>query len=270
MERAFMTQNDECIQTLMDLGLTFLQAKTYLALATLGKADVKNISKASNVVRQDIYRVMRTLEKLGLAEKIIATPVLYEAVPLRKGLSILLQRKAKENAELQKKTRALINNFQEDNIRIALQKEEPQFIITSEGKLFRKRFEKDIQMAQTSIDIVVSSHEVFEEMVFHHLQCFNRAMKKGVKIRALTEKAEDESISRDIQVLKKNRFFKLKYLSAPVPVTMTMFDGEEVNIRISSSLVPSLWSNNPTIVKLAASYFGKVWNETRENGAKDS
>jgi sugar-specific transcriptional regulator TrmB len=265
-----MTQNDDCIQTLMDLGLTLLQAKTYLALATIGKADVKNISKASNVVRQDIYRVMRTLEKLGLAEKVIATPVLYKAIPLKKGLSILLQRKTEENAELQKKTRALINIFQEDNVKITPQEEDTQFIITSEKTLFRKRFEKGIQMAQTNIDTIVSSHELFEEMVFHHIKGFKRAIEKGVKIRALTEKAEDESISKDIQVLKENRFFKLKYLSAPIPVTMTIFDGEEVNIRISNSLVPSLWSNNPAIVKLAASYFSKVWNETRENGAKDS
>ncbi|MCW4047841.1 MAG: hypothetical protein NWE99_09855 [Candidatus Bathyarchaeota archaeon] len=62
-------QYDECVQTLMGLGLTLLQAKTYLALATLGKADVKMISKASNVARQDIYRVMPVLQKLGLGKK---------------------------------------------------------------------------------------------------------------------------------------------------------------------------------------------------------
>jgi DNA polymerase III alpha subunit len=56
----------------MDLGLTLLQAKIYLALSKTGKATIKTISKASNSARQDIYRIMPTLQKLGLAEKIIA------------------------------------------------------------------------------------------------------------------------------------------------------------------------------------------------------
>ena len=60
---------DECAKILMDLGLTLLQAKAYLALSQLGKATVKTISKTANVARQDVYRVMLALEKLGLAEK---------------------------------------------------------------------------------------------------------------------------------------------------------------------------------------------------------
>jgi sugar-specific transcriptional regulator TrmB len=65
-----MIQDD--IQTLTDLGLSLLQAKTYLNLAKLGKANVQTIAKASNVARQDIYRVMPKLQKLGLAEKFIS------------------------------------------------------------------------------------------------------------------------------------------------------------------------------------------------------
>ena len=59
----------EQIQTLMAFGLTSLQAKTYLALAKLGKADVKTIAKVSKVARQDIYRIMPTLQKWGLEKK---------------------------------------------------------------------------------------------------------------------------------------------------------------------------------------------------------
>lgn len=120
MEKASIVQ-DEHVQTLMGLGLKFLQAKTYLALAKLGKADVKTISKASNVARQDIYRIIPTLEKLGLAEKIIANPTMYKATPIKEGLSILLQNRKEEIADLQKKTTSLINNFHANNIKINLQ-----------------------------------------------------------------------------------------------------------------------------------------------------
>lgn len=122
-DRAVMIQNDEeCIQALMKLGLTLLQATIYLALAKLGKAGVKKISKASNVARPDVYRVIPALGKIGLVEKIVATPTMYKAVPLKEGISILLQQKTDENIELQKKTKALLSNFQENNVGIAFER----------------------------------------------------------------------------------------------------------------------------------------------------
>jgi len=87
---------DEHIQALMGFGLTLLQAKIYLNLVKLEKADVKTLSKASNVARQDIYRIMLTLQKLGLTEKIIAKPTMYKATPIKEGLSILLQNKKRK------------------------------------------------------------------------------------------------------------------------------------------------------------------------------
>jgi sugar-specific transcriptional regulator TrmB len=262
-------EDSEYTQTLMSLGLTLLQAKVYLVLASLGKSDAKRISDASNIIREEIYRVLPKLEKKGLVEKIIARPTLYQPVPLREGLSILLNLRTEENAELQKKTIRLINTLQEANIRNVIYEGDSQFIITSEERLFRKRFEKNIQRAETSINSMVYPLEVFEQMVFHHLQPLQMAMERGVKMRALTEKVEDKTISRDVQVLEENPLFEVKYLSFPIPVTASIIDDKEVHIRISSRLVPSLWSNNPTIVKLSASYFDELWNKTGES-AEDS
>jgi sugar-specific transcriptional regulator TrmB len=265
----FQIEDSEYVQTLMNLGLTLLQAKVYLALASLGKSDVKKISNASNIIREEIYRVLPNLEKKGLVEKVIARPTLYNALPLREGLSILLNQKTEENAELQKKTFTLINTLQEGNLRKTLHEGDSQFIITSEHRLFRKRFEKNIQRTQTSVDLMVYPREVFEEMVFHHLKPFQMAMEKGVKMRALTEEVEDKTISKNVQILKENPFFELKCLSSPIPVTAAIYDNKGVNIRISTRIVPSLWSNNPPIVKLAASYFNELWNK-HNNRAEDS
>ena len=102
-----MLQNDETIKILMNLGLTCLQAKTYLVLTTLKEAEAKKISKISNIARQDIYRIMPELEKVGLVERIISTPTLYKAIPLKEGSFVLFQKRAKEHAALQEKIEAL-------------------------------------------------------------------------------------------------------------------------------------------------------------------
>jgi len=258
----YVTKNSEYTQILVDLGLTLLEAKTYFALATLGKTDVKTISKASNVVREEIYRIMPKLEEIGLVEKIIDRPTLYKALPLKEGLSILIQRRTKKNLELQNKTRALIQNLQKDNLRNTVQEENSQFIITSETTLFRKRIDRCIQKAQTSIDIVISP-KIFDGMIFYHFKNLKKALGKSVKIRVTTEKIEKETPPRNIGVFKKNPFFICKYLFSSIPVTMALFDNKEVNIRISDNLVPNLWSNNPEIVKLAASYFDEMWNRAK-------
>jgi sugar-specific transcriptional regulator TrmB len=76
---------DEYIQTLTELEFTLLQAKAYITLARLGKADVNSISKASNLARTDVYRVMLILERLGLAERIIDKKNCVQSPSSKKG-----------------------------------------------------------------------------------------------------------------------------------------------------------------------------------------
>jgi sugar-specific transcriptional regulator TrmB len=264
MEGAAMIQNDDCIQTLMGFGLTLLQAKMYLALATLGKAEVKTIAKASNVARQDIYRIVPMLQKLGLAEKIIANPTMYKATPIEKGLSILLQNKKKECTELQEKTTSLINSFHANTAKIDAQEEDTQFKLTSEATLFLKMHKSLHQKAQMNIDAIIPS--IFDGPVkFNEGLSFpKKAMRRGIKIRLITQKDENGLKSRELQALGENSLCELKYLATPVLFGMHIFDNKEVTLATSDNGLPSLWSNNRNLVNLAASYFDEMWSKAQE------
>jgi len=242
-----------------------LQATIYLTCAKLEKAEVQRIAKASNVARSDIYRVMPSLEKVSLVEKIVATPIMYKAVPLKEGLSILLQQNAEDHAELQKKTKALLSNLQENNVGIEVEREAPQCIITSGKNLFLKKFEKTINAGQISEDFVGTA-EGFQAMLSHHLQDIEKAMKRGAKIRAITENAKNqESTPKIIQDLKKNPLFKLKYKSDQCQISMMICDNKEVNIHVYDRPDASLWSNSPYIVKMATICFESMWKEAHES-----
>jgi sugar-specific transcriptional regulator TrmB len=258
-----MIQDNELYtQTLMKLGLTFLQAKTYLTLAKLGKAGVKRISKASDVSRPDVYRVMPALQEIGFVEKIVVNPAMYQAIPLKEGILILLQRKAEENAELQEKTKALLSNFQEDNREPTLESEESQFIITVEKKLFLRRFKDAINASQMSMDFVVTT-EIFKKMTFGSFQQIKSAAEKGIRIRAITDQVENREVMlKTIQELNKNHSFKLR--STQVPITLFIIDNKEVNIHIADRPGVSLWSNNPVEVKLATICFESLWKDAHE------
>jgi len=258
-----MFQDEEYVKTLMGLGLTLLQAKTYLALTKFGIADVKTISKVSNVARQDVHRIMPELQKWGLVEKIIATPTRYKAIPLKSGLSTLLQQKVEENTELQEKTKVLISNFEENfGSGTAIQEKELQFIITSERTLFHKRISDATDAAQTSKDAILTL-EGCRAILFHHYNHLKKALNRGVKIRMITEKTEDiQSIQKSTRDLTKNPLFQVKYTCAPPPVCMMIFDSKDVHLRMEKGAVPSFWSNNLNIVNLSMRYFDELWNKT--------
>ena len=138
---------DEQIQALMDLGLSLLQAKIYLSLASFENAPIRTISKASNIAKQDIYRIMPALQKMGLVEEILGSPIRYQAISLKTGIAVLFQRKTREYAELQNKTTQVLNTLQEKNTVDACKNEaiveEEQLLLTSEITLLLKKLEKE-------------------------------------------------------------------------------------------------------------------------------
>ncbi len=256
--KSLIQENDSYIQTLMNLGPTLLQAKTYMALVNLGKGDVKTISKASNVARSDVYRIMPALEKLGLAEKIIGRTTMYKPTPIRESLSILLQNRKQEYVELEKKTTSLLNSSYHYDLQ-DLQEENQQFKITSERNLLQKMLKNLMQSAKTSIDMVMPGKALQEKLLSDPF--YFRTINKNVKIRVLTQKVEGKISPIKPQALAKNRFIETTYSNKTGQFAMHIIDEKEVTLCLTEKEggLPCLWSNNHSIVKLAEAYFEKVW-----------
>ena len=249
---------EEHIQTLTGLGLSFLQAKAYMNLAKLGKADAKTISKTSSVARTDVYRIMITLEKLGLVERIIAETTIYKATPINEGLSILLQKRREESAGLEKKVVSLLKSFQSSDSKDSLE-DNPQFKITSEMRLLLKMHENLIRSAQTRIDIIMPAR-ILNLMLFYH-QNFFRKTQKSARIRVIIQKDAEKTQVIKPESLSKKHPIEIRYSSNPDLFGMHIFDSKEVTYQISEKTnLPSLWSNDHNVIKLAESYFENIWN----------
>jgi sugar-specific transcriptional regulator TrmB len=254
------------VKTLMDLGLTLVQAKTYLALCRLDNATIKAISEASNLARQDTYRIMPALQNMGLAEKIVANPTKYRAIHIKDGVSRLLFNKSQEQAKLQKKTRELLRNIEED----AFQRETPedkdefQLLIISEISLLLKKLMEGTRLSQVSIDSV-GTWESFEGIVSIGYSDFKKALQRGVKIRSITERPpKDKKLPNYIKTLQKHPLYELRFISSPSPVTMAILDKKKLSICISipdGKAVSTLWSNNLIISGLALNYFHELWDK---------
>jgi hypothetical protein len=110
--------------------------------------------------------------------------------------------------------------------------------------------------------------EKVEAHLFHFLSDYNKAMRKGVKIRLVTQKSGVESTPRKPKALEENVLFEFKYLSDLVPFgarwyVMHIIDKKEMTLCVSKEApVPSLWSNNPQLLKLSTNYFDDLWNSS--------
>jgi sugar-specific transcriptional regulator TrmB len=257
---------DEDVETLMRLGLTLLQARTYLVLSTLGSSTMATISKASSVARQDVYRVMPALQKLGIVEKVVKTPATYKALPIKDGLSLLLQQKKDNFAEVKKRALAMVENLQKIKEKQP-EEDAAQFAIIYDQMLLYQKYEKYNTLAGTSIDC--SGPWQAMKWLMSLCDCrndlFTQAMKKGVRIRILTEeRGEDSAVDNNIVGMSKNALFEIRFVSQPMSLKLVLYDGKEAYTSISTSPdkdMPMLWSNNPNFVGIIANQFEELWSK---------
>lgn len=249
------------LQTLIDLGLTLRQAKVYLALAQSGMSTVKMISKVSGVNRPDIYRIMDKLQKLGLAEEIVDTPLRFAASPIQNAVSSLVDHKIKEVYELRQEARELIKRFGEREAETAIREGE-KFVLVPGRERLSLWLKRAAENAQSSIDVVCSK-EAFPKRLSVMAEVYEKAMDRGVKIRWILEKTEDRNSWTEVQALTKNRFFKLRFLPKSPRERLALFDRKQVFVvtdakkgALESS---ALWTNNPSILAIIKDYYELLW-----------
>jgi sugar-specific transcriptional regulator TrmB len=262
---AVLTEGE--IQVLVDLGLTFLQAKAYLALSSVGYSQTKIISKISHIARQDLYRIMASLEQLGLVEKMLRVPATYKATPIKEGVAILLQRKTEEYNNLQIETERLLNNFQKSTFKPHPLIDDPQssqFVMVSEKKLLCKTLNEKNIVVKRSLDVAGTWESTRAALFDAELENFKNALRRGVKIRWITEThEEDKSTFKTLHALQNNPLFEIRYFVPPIPLQAAIYDEKELVMCIAiypSPDITSICSDNSMLVRVASNYFEEVWN----------
>jgi sugar-specific transcriptional regulator TrmB len=261
------------VQTLTRLGLTSNQARVYLALVRLGPSTVKTTSKYTNVERSETYRIMVTLEKLALVERIISTPFKFKAITPKHAIAVLMERRTRETSELQIITKGMLQHFENSNIRRALEKDEQQFILIPKKEASIQKRRKAIENAQRSID-VVNSWKRFPMTVFTYVEETRKALQRGVKIRVVTQKPKVRKAILELEEFKKNPNFEVRYIPTQPQAVLSIYDEKEVFMTISATAAlgesPTLWSSNPSFLATSQEYFESMWTTAIEEKHKDN
>jgi len=255
------------IKILSELGLNFCEARVFIALVRSGMSQAKTISKISGVSKPDVYRALVTLQERALVEKIISSPAFFKAIPLEESLSILLEKKETEHKLLREKTDQLKLDFNHSLIEQAAQENGQQFILITGKDAELERRRKEQNKALKSID-AINPWKRFRKTQLFYAEEIKEALQRGVKIRLITEEANDISkISGYYSDLKKVGFYRIRYVSVPLSTAVSIYDKKEVIIATSPGAnlgeANILWSNNSSIVTVMQEYFNMLWAKAK-------
>jgi sugar-specific transcriptional regulator TrmB len=258
-----MKINDKDVNALSSLGLTILQAKAYLALVESGTSTIKEISKTSKVARQDLYRITSELQKKGLVEKVLAVPTEFKAIEITGATSILLHRAHDEEIEMHKKALELMQRHKHRDVKAKPEEREPLFIMIPQKEAIQ-RTTRALENAQTRMLSVISWRKFSDLMLNARKFRLEKALKRGLKLRFITEKPEDEKqIPKIVKTYRKKYSFDVRYLPLAPPAHMALFDKKEVflNTSITDALLetPLLWSNSSSLLEVLGHYFENKW-----------
>jgi len=261
---------DKKVDMLVGLGLTHNQAKIYLSNLQTGCASVKLIAQFAQIGREDVYRIMPSLQDLGLIKKHIATPTLYEPVDPKAAMSILVEKKTDELSQLKNNVNLFLKNWQ--RIDKPIEKDESFIMVTN--------FDIAIHMLVDAIKktkkswLFTSGYERFiirQNMPKKRLQTneMYNAVQRGVKIRAVLDEPQSRAKLPESlfgfpgsRALIKHKNFEYKYLSSKHVGLLSIFDDNLIFIETQQGpkiIVPQLWSNNHVLLWLGKTCFDQAW-----------
>jgi len=249
----------------MGFGLTPNQAKVYIAIARLKLAPVGQISKASKVRREDVYRILPKLEKMGLVEKLLGKPTKIRATPVEETLSILIKRQEDEAREkvsaLKAKTETFLKHFAKEP---RLEVEEANFVLLSNRESVLSKMLTMMKKAEKELDIVFSRSQIMQ-FIHAFTEQLKKSIKKGVKIRVVSELPDyEDSIPIVIEErLSPGNSFDLRYADMPSG-HYAIIDFKEALIATSTegnmAENPCLWTNSDSLVGVFQGNFENLWH----------
>ena len=267
-----MPLSEQLIKELTSFGLTRNEATAYLALLQLKEASARSIAKLSNLPRQEIYRVLPRLEKLGIIEVIISKPTKFLAIPPEEVLSELIKRQqeflTRQISELRRKKNTLEKELKKVEGKSAgLAPPEPvHFALISGRHLVNEKIQGMLRNAKREVLWMSPKLEIRRAIIYDRDKMLRQCAQRKVKIRILTE-IDEKNVE---EVDKLSRFCEIRHASGATTL-ITIIDDEELiigsavhtsNSLTGGELMHELWTNDPNHIKVMKDFFEKVWSDS--------
>ena len=229
------------------------------------------IRKRAEVPRQKIYRILTTLEEIGLVEKTVRKPLRYRGILFEQGLELLMKERFQEVQEMKIKAKEVIKNFNLAifNYKNGVKEIEPNFVLIPKNDASIIKRLEEIENAKSEIDFV-TSWKRFPPSVFTFGAKVKKALDRGVKIRVILERPEEsDQIPEQVHEFKEYPNYRLRYILKSPRAIIGIFDKQRAIIKTSASgglaEAPALWTDNPCLISVLSEHFEIMWITALEN-----
>lgn len=255
---------------LLEFGLTDTQASVYISIVRLGLASVSEITKESRVRREEVYRVLPSLEAVGLAERVLGNPVKVRATPVEEALPALIKRFRDETNRkvtvLEEITVEYLKNQSKNGFAPLVQNGKSYLAMISQWNAVNHRGLAMVSGSQNEVSLITSIYNA--DLGFADFSdALKQASKRKVNIRIIAEAVKDEKQIHEI--LNKNRLSKsqlsLKYTTHP-SIHYMISDQKEAMLSTMAdahgSESPYLWTNEENLVGILQTNFEQMWHSS--------
>ncbi len=256
--------NDENTDLLLGLGLSLNQARVYLAVLKLEKTTVGQVAKFSKVRREDVYRILPVLEKMGLVERLLGKPTEVRATLISDSLSFLVAEEKKKSEERLMGMRSMVQKLSLKDWKQPPPREESIYILIAEKKAILAKTSELIRNSRKEVALIADKG-IITQVLAQFSDEHKHAIKKGAQIRLLFEgESPDNLLKEKVQKLVNGASVHVKFHREALN-HFIMSDDKEALITTSKESglgeSPSLWTNNSNLIGVLRTGFESDWKK---------
>ncbi len=257
-------------EVLSEFGLTERETEVYIFLA---KHDVQKggeISKQLKMPTALVYRILKNLEKKGVVESTLESPVRFTAVPFETILELSIKAK-RDEAELIEKRKSSLLQYWRRISKTPLEPEPAKFVVIEGNRRIYRKIAEMVEKAQSNFSAIVTVSDLMRSEQFGILDSINvRAKKLKEKFHFLIDlsKKDLKAVSLLIEKLEPNFDIRARnpVLALALFPRIVIRDSEEILLFISPKNERSANKQNVciytdcwSIVQAFTSVFEELW-----------
>jgi len=265
--------SEEDLKILTGFGLSAIQAKTYVAVLSLGRSKASQICSVVGLTRSETYRILGELSVRGLVQRCAGSPATFAASPPCEAVPLLIDRVARRLALMEEKRARLIECLEVRVPKRSFEASTERFDLIAGGSAVLQRALQLITRVEHDY-AKVSSRFGIRRLAGEGLwgKDFSRAIiaakNRGVRIRIISDLDANFKPTRflsryaEIRELKDLSFY-FDIVDLSEMVIGPFLADEDATER--SSRQADLWTNNSNFIHGMHSLFERLWESATEH-----
>jgi sugar-specific transcriptional regulator TrmB len=257
--------------TLKNVGLTEKEAQVYIFLAKNGVLKGGEIAKQTKTNKAEIYRILKSLQKKGLVESTLESPVRFTAVAFEKVLDSSIKVKIDEAAQIEK-TKEEILVYWKNLSRIKIESSLEKFVVIEGNNKINQKISQLITETKNHLSTIITIPGLLRADQFGLFEPILIQPTSKIQVRFITDLSSPslDTIEKLLKRIHKPKFnLTVRKIGSGLQLSPRMIirDGEEAIFFISPISNESvniqdevaLWTNCRELVLSFAKIFEEMW-----------